>query len=486
MAAVCRACRCCIVDSFSRRGLGEVTAAARSSPPQLTPTFAFPHLSPTTRGPPQSLQQRRRFAARAPKLKQIQPPTQAQLKSGLQQTNDTESSKQPKKRHNSRSAAPGTSLRRAAAEAQRPVNGFIKRSGRRRFVDPDADTKEVTAYCATELYDIEAAQDLLRREGHEPDPFNTGLYPQVVHVQSHDFSVKDPDSGEETPQGPGDVFVFPYGTVVTWNVPERLALDLVKRVLRPAAENSHPDMMEVEDLAYLEDSSRDTSMIIGDTIILGTKIPAEVGKPSDLAPELSQSSPDDPPRSHEVDSILAKIAFSSGLARSTKLAVLENALSLYFSSTRHIPTSLSMGSKLRSTRSFILRKTGELLSIRAQLNLYSELTDSLPDLFWDSPHELGLEGYYDYLSKALDVDVRIKLLNEKMDYAAEIATVLRETLSEKHSTQLEWLIIVLIMMEVGFELWGIWRKKEEDRDEESTENLLRRYLRKTLEERTRD
>jgi uncharacterized Rmd1/YagE family protein len=54
----------------------------------------------------------------------------------------------------------------------------------------------------------------------------------------------------------------------------------------------------------------------------------------------------------------------------------------------------------------MLQKTGELLALRAQLNHYSELTDSLPDLFWDSRHELGLEGYYDQVGKNLDVGVR--------------------------------------------------------------------------------
>ena len=60
-------------------------------------------------------------------------------------------------------------------------------------------------------------------------------------------------------------------------------------------------------------------------------------------------------------------------------------------------------------RKFILQKTGELLSIRAQLNLYSELTDSLPDLFWDTKHELGLEGYYDQVGRALDTNIRVKV-----------------------------------------------------------------------------
>ena len=136
-------------------------------------------------------------------------------------------------------------------------------------------------------------------------------------------------------------------------------------------------------------------------------------------------------------------------------------LGKYFESTRTIPTLLSRGSRLPFSRRFMLQKTGELLELRAQLNHYSELTDSLPDLFWDSRHELGLEGYYDQVGRALDVGVRIKTLNEKMDYAQEIASILRQTMSEKHSVHLEWIIIILIAVEVCFELRREWKERKE-------------------------
>lgn len=42
------------------------------------------------------------------------------------------------------------------------------------------------------------------------------------------------------------------------------------------------------------------------------------------------------------------------------------------------------------------------------------------------------------------------MLNEKMDYAQEIASVLRQQLSERHGVRLEWIIIILIAVEVVF------------------------------------
>ena len=245
-------------------------------------------------------------------------------------------------------------------------------------------------------------------------------------------------------------YISSTGSVVTWNVSDKTALRLVEQVLVPAAIDGRLSEMEVEDLEYVEDATKETSAIIGDTIILGTQASPGADEVSGGGSPLVQS--------HEADITLAKTAFSSGLARSTKLSVLENSLERYFESTRMIPSTLSAGSQLRFTRAFILRKTGELLHLRAQLNLYSEITDSLPDVFWDSRYELGLETYYDQVGRALDVSIRIKTLNEKMDYASEIAAVLRERLSEKHSTQMEWYIIGLIAIEVCFGAIHIWQE----------------------------
>lgn len=372
----------------------------------------------------------------------------------------------------SRKAAGKTSsLRSVAVEAQRS-RSFVKSRGRTRFIDPDAETKTVTAYCAAETYDIAVAARLVKAQGYELDPFQTGLYPQVLHVQTSDRPSEVKDFQQ------GDIFIFPSGTVVTWNVREREALKLVQQVLPVAAEGSHLELLETEDLEYLEDGSRESSEVVGDTIVLGTK-PEQSSTAADAVTLPSEGGSASP----EIDTVLAKIAFSSGLARSTKLAVLETLLSNYQHSTREIPNMLA-AKHTRSpfTRSFILRKTGELLSIRAQLNLYSELTDSMPDLFWDSRHELGLGGYYDDVGRALDVGVRIKVLNEKIGFAQEIASVLREQLSEKHGLRLEWAIIALIAVEVVLEFWRHYEEREERDDPDSTQALLRAYLERLTRE----
>ena len=305
----------------------------------------------------------------------------------------------------------------------------------------------MTAVCAAEEYDIGEVARILKRFGYALDPFNTGLHDQVVHIS---VPVQmDTVGRSETSWTSGDLFVFPSGTVVAWAVPDNVLYGMVSQTLLPAAK--HPlSKYEEEDLEFIEDPNKENSNIKGDRIVLGTNPQSRrVNHDVDAETSLGEDH-ETQTQSRSLDTVLAKIAFSSGLARSTKLAVLESLLGNYFESTRSIPAELSRGGRMPFSRSFISQKTGQLLGIRAQLNLYSELTDSLPDLFWDSRHELGLEGYYDQVSKALDTNIRIKVLNEKMDYAQEIASVLRQHLSEVHGVRLEWIIILLIAVEVVF------------------------------------
>ena len=364
----------------------------------------------------------------------------------------------------------------------------------------------MTAFCATEQYNIENVAVVLRNAGYVLDPFHTDLYPQVIHFQmpSQSLSDADGDSAPKPSDALGDVFVFPSGTVVAWDVDEERVQHLIAGALRFAAINAHAQRVETEDLEYYEDPKSEKSAVIGDTIKLGTKpLPSstkaaqhdeadsssgessmitntsnEVSSSREEEDSLQGLSPNEQ-QEHRQNLILAKIAFSSGLARSTKVAVLESLLDNYFHNTQKIPSLLSSGSRLPFGRAFMLRKTGELLSVRAQLNL-TELTDRLPDLFWDSRHELGLEGYFDHVGRALDVNVRIKTLNERMDYAQEIAAVLRDTLSERHGLLLEWLIVSLIAIEVGVEGWKIWGEWNASMDSNSTENLVHRWLEREM------
>jgi len=301
---------------------------------------------------------------------------------------------------------------------------------------------------------MDAVVDILKNHGFDLDPDNTGFeLHEVVHARGFNN---------------GDIFVFPSGTVVTWGLPHDVIDTLAAKHLLPAAQTPYQaEDKEIEDLDFLVDPEQEESSVSGSVVVLGTRREVKTGD--------------------KLDTTLAKIAFSSGLARSTKLAVLESSLTRYLESTRHIPDRLSQGLKAPLSRELILQKAGELLNLRSQLNHYHDLTDALPDIFWDS--EEKLETYYAKIGKALDVGVRIKTLNDKMTYAQEVVNVAQGVLdisekmtSEAHSTRLEWIIIGLIAIEVVFELRRVYMERYDVFQEELLTEL--RGLREEIKQLT--
>ncbi|KAK7754370.1 hypothetical protein SLS62_003663 [Diatrype stigma] len=353
-------------------------------------------------------------------------PTQ-QSQSQQQQQEATATTPTPaSKRKTARAVAASKSLRLGSMSKQPP-----------RLAKPALPASEIeywrtiSAVCVAREFDMEAVQEILRYHGFELDPDGTNFDPMaVVHARGVNN---------------GDIFVFPYGTVVSWSMPADALETLATKQLVRAAETPHIDRMEVEDLEYITDETRDTSYMKGNVVVLGTK---------------KQESEND-----RRDTTFAKVAFSSSLARSPKLAVLETSLMDYFQGSKTMLDWLERGLQDKLSSKLVLKKTGELLSLRAQLNHYSDITDHLPDMFWDS--ESKLEDYYNQVGAEMDVRSRISILNRKIDYAHETVSVLREMTTERHSTRLEVIIILLIAVEVFFELrrvykeeWGGWARGE--------------------------
>ncbi|KAI1259594.1 hypothetical protein F5Y18DRAFT_408676 [Xylariaceae sp. FL1019] len=283
-------------------------------------------------------------------------------------------------------------------------------------------SRTVRAICVAQSFDMAQVQEILRFHGFELDPDHTDFDTQaVVHARGVNN---------------GDIFVFPSGTVVTWSVPEDTLLKLASKHLIRAASFPHIDRAEMEMLEFNPDETRDTSFMKGEVVVLGTRAQQLVND--------------------KLDTTLAKIAFSSGLARSPKLAVLETDLEYLLQESKATLNVLAAGSQSKLKRQSILKMTGQLLNLRSQLNHYSDITEELPDMFWES--ESILEEYYNQIGAALAVRRRIEILNKRIDYAHENVTVLREMISEKYGHRLEWIIIILITIEVLFEVRRIWRE----------------------------
>lgn len=116
----------------------------------------------------------------------------------------------------------------------------------------------MTAISVADQFDMDAVIRILRSHGFPIDPDGTGFESdQVIHTRGVNN---------------GDIFVFPSGSLVAWSLPEDVALDMATNTLHPAAVRPHIRQLEIEDLEYEEDPTKDHSSVKGDVILLGTKM----------------------------------------------------------------------------------------------------------------------------------------------------------------------------------------------------------------------
>lgn len=268
----------------------------------------------------------------------------------------------------------------------------------------------VKAYCTAESYDLVGVRSSLRKWFAISDL----SYASFMHARSRDGH---------------DVFIFKNGSFVVWGI-EGMSegSDSLSQVLEELKESIKPhefgslsdERVEAEEMEWAVSNSG-TSRIVTDSLL-----------------EVHQD------QNHHLSSMWAKLALSNGLSDSVKLAVLEGLLDKHVEKVKSIPIVLEQGKRIPVGRAATLRLIGELLHFRAALNLDSEFLDT-PDVYWSQPE---LEELYKSMSRSLDTKQRIAALNKKMDYAEQIAEILRSHLNESHMLRLEWAIVLLVGFEV--------------------------------------
>ncbi|ODQ81162.1 hypothetical protein BABINDRAFT_160559 [Babjeviella inositovora NRRL Y-12698] len=236
-----------------------------------------------------------------------------------------------------------------------------------------------------------------------------------------------------------DVMVLANGSVVAWGLSEEYLLEHFVPMIKDC-ERENFGLVESEELDYVE-------------------IPLEAATESQSSDANLGSYIDNREliviRGSTADQkLLDKATFAFGLARSTRLALLEQYLENYISTTKQHSRALSEQCEITLKERQILQNMGKIFLIRNKLNLHNELIDT-PDLYWSEPH---LEKIYAEISRELDVLPRIAILNKKLDYVSDEATSLLAVLNEKKGTRLEWIIIWLILIEVFFETFHFYER----------------------------
>ncbi|KAM0786486.1 hypothetical protein ACM66B_001944 [Microbotryomycetes sp. NB124-2] len=272
-----------------------------------------------------------------------------------------------------------------------------------------------------------------------------------------------------TPDGStqqGEVFVFESGTIVTWGLATDGAEAFLRQVIRGAlpttttttsteelgwVEQGRYNEVEKEVLDYYV-SKRPTGMH-ADTIHLSSN----GALPSDMASiESAIDSPD----------LLARLAFSAGMARVTKLAIYEEQFDAFAEGIAGIPKLLESGSESPVKKTDIIKRVGTLHGFRQKLNLEDENLLEEPEFLWE---DATLHGHYSAVSRALEFNTRLRTLNDRVDYAFQLQSTLLELLNTKTSHFLEWIIILLIAFEISIVLLreglALWTGTDADDDD---------------------
>lgn len=299
--------------------------------------------------------------------------------------------------------------------ASRPEGVMRARARVKRTPDPlkDGNCNTCYAYCTGELYDLDEVKKYFIKDNVK---YSLGYLPADAADVLHVSHVKEDTVGE--------IFLFRrLGTFVCWNLPmEEMAI--LNQVLTEFATGDYPLAVveeEKEQLQYFM-TEEESSLVEGDIYLNGTI--------------------------SEEKKVLEKLAFSNAMALSVKLGMWEISLEKFSDTLKHLPMLFKTGRTEIVSNKEVLKKIGELLTIRHQINLYSDLLMT-PDFYWDRE---DLELLYSKTCTYLEISKRTVVMNQKLNHCSEVIEMLHSHLSNQYSHRLEWMIIILISVEVLFEI----------------------------------
>lgn len=250
-------------------------------------------------------------------------------------------------------------------------------------------------YCVGDIYNIDEMAKFLREIGREPK-----FYDNVIHIR------------KENEEGPsGDAFFFPYGCAIFWGLEEEVEHQILSE-LRPYV--IYPLKFPTHDQSTFHYGESTIIEEEEDEIVL------------------------------ESEDILIKLSLSHGLSQSVKLEWFEASVSRTIEKTRYLPEELARKGKIYMSRKKLSKKIGALFAERNSINLHSDILDT-PEFFWRRPR---YEPYYLMASEYMDITTRLDILNRRLGVIHELYDILSSELNHRHSSRLELIIILLILIEV--------------------------------------
>ncbi|KAF2401664.1 DUF155-domain-containing protein [Trichodelitschia bisporula] len=252
----------------------------------------------------------------------------------------------------------------------------------------------------------------------------------VLPTSPEDYRIRDNTIRAPSPGGIApsslpfaEMFVYSYGVAVFWNFTERQEKDIladlgfsahetgISLVTRPASAED----FETEEFHFEYNKHISRPRIYNDMITL------------------------------RYGDHMVKLAMSHAIAQSTKLSSFEERMDITMQQAQPVPRRLASTGSLGMNREEVVKMLGRLFTSRVDVNLSSNVLD-VPNFFWDS--EPTLHPLYSAVREYLEINPRIKSLNERCRVFLDLAEILSDSIADKKMTHITWIIIILILLSI--------------------------------------
>ncbi|KAK6341233.1 hypothetical protein TWF696_008319 [Orbilia brochopaga] len=315
-----------------------------------------------------------------------------------------------------------------------------------------AHLPRVTAYCTAGKYNIEGLMKFLKSKattrGSNPKQFDECIYtpfsylyqkrqreqteqdlidfqelqmtdPSAVMGPGSPTLDRNPDSSDalsfvDTHLITPEVFLFEYGVVVIWGMTLQEEKRFLKDIAKFEMEKLGEEDVQIENFNFYVTSSYQPR-IYNDFITLSAG-----------------------------SSYMVKLSISHAIAQSVKISLYEDLVDNTIEDTKSIPQDVALTGKVRMSRRKIMMHIGDLFILRININLQGSVMDS-PELMWAEPQ---LEPIYQAARSYLEINQRVTLLNQRLDVIGDLLQMLKEQLSHSQGERLEWVVIILIAVEI--------------------------------------
>uniref|UniRef100_A0A0K0G2C9 Required for meiotic nuclear division protein 1 homolog (inferred by orthology to a human protein) n=1 Tax=Strongyloides venezuelensis TaxID=75913 RepID=A0A0K0G2C9_STRVS len=280
----------------------------------------------------------------------------------------------------------------------------------------------IYSYAIGETIDLHALQETPIFRTKYDVAYVDSHFPDVLHF-SQKRDIPDPLIPIK------EFYIFTDGVGVFWNVSEKEIENLLTQI-KIYTENPYDHMVtedEKETMKFLFSDNKTTTEISQNDEVVFNK-------------NISQ----DPT---SINAILERYAFSQAMAASVKIGIWENRLAGFAEPLQKSSQALRKG-KVIWRRDETIKMSGEFAVLRHSLNLKTSLLDT--DFYWDRDE---LHNYYNRMAKYFSLDYRIRLLNSRLTYCEDLAKLIDNLQQHRHASNLEWMIIILIVVEVIFDIF---------------------------------